>query len=65
MDLGRLLNDIREGYRLTEQDAAALLNLRGREVFSILAAAEGHAGEKGRNYHHVRAEPEHPYHKYL
>ncbi len=40
MHLDRLLKDIREGYRLTEEDAAALLNIRGREVFSILATAD-------------------------
>jgi FO synthase subunit 2 len=40
MDLDRLLDDIREGYRMTEQDAASLLNTRGRAVFSILAAAD-------------------------
>lgn len=40
MDLGRLLDDIGEGYRMTEHDAASLLNTRGRDVFSILAAAD-------------------------
>jgi FO synthase subunit 2 len=40
MDLGRLLDDIREGYRMSEDDAASLLNTRGRDVFSILAAAD-------------------------
>lgn len=40
MDLGKLLNDIREGYRMSEQDSASLLNTRGRDVFSILAAAD-------------------------
>lgn len=40
MDLRRLLNDTCEGYRLTEKDAASLLNVRGHEVFSILAAAD-------------------------
>jgi 5-amino-6-(D-ribitylamino)uracil---L-tyrosine 4-hydroxyphenyl transferase len=40
MDLDRLLNDIREGYRMSEQDSASLLNTRGRDVFSILAAAD-------------------------
>jgi FO synthase subunit 2 len=40
MDLDRLLHDISEGHRMTETEAAALLNLRGRKVFSVLAAAD-------------------------
>lgn len=40
MDLDQLLTDIREGYRVTEPEAAALLRTRGREVFSVLAAAD-------------------------
>ncbi len=41
MELGRLLDDISEGHRMTEPEAASLLTIRGREVFSILAAADG------------------------
>jgi FO synthase subunit 2 len=49
MDLGRLLNDIRVGYRLTEQEAAVLLDLRGCEVFSVLAAADDMREKKAGN----------------
>jgi len=40
MDLDQLLHDIREGHRMTETEAEALLNLRGREVFSVLEASD-------------------------
>ncbi len=40
MDLDRLLTDVTEGYRLTEQEATILLNLRGPDLFSVLAAAD-------------------------
>jgi len=49
MDLGQLLNDIREGYRPTEQDAVYLLDLRGREIFSVLAAADEMREKKAGN----------------
>ena len=49
MDLDQLLNDIREGYRLTEQDARSLLDLRGREIFSVLAAADEMREKKAGN----------------
>jgi 5-amino-6-(D-ribitylamino)uracil---L-tyrosine 4-hydroxyphenyl transferase len=49
MDLHRLLHDISEGRRMTETEAAALLNLRGREVFSVLAAADNMREKKAGN----------------
>jgi len=49
MDLDQLLDDIREGYRMTEPEAATLLDLRGREVFSVLAAADDMREKKAGN----------------
>lgn len=49
MDTGRLLRDVREGYRLNEDEATALLDLRGREVFSVLAAADEMREKKAGN----------------
>jgi 5-amino-6-(D-ribitylamino)uracil---L-tyrosine 4-hydroxyphenyl transferase len=40
MDLERLLNDVREGHRLSEKEATSLLSIRGREIFSVLTAAD-------------------------
>ena len=40
MDIGKLLGDVRGGYHLSEEEAAALLKVRGRDMFEILSAAD-------------------------
>ena len=40
MDIGKLLGDVGGGYHLSEEDAAALLKVRGRDIFEILSAAD-------------------------
>lgn len=49
MDLCQLLRDIGGGYRMTEPEAAALLDIRGRDVFPILAAADDMREKKAGN----------------
>jgi 5-amino-6-(D-ribitylamino)uracil---L-tyrosine 4-hydroxyphenyl transferase len=40
MDIGKLLGDAEGGYHICEEEAAALLKVRGREIFPILTTAD-------------------------
>jgi FO synthase subunit 2 len=40
MDIGKLLGDVEGGYHLGEEEAAALLKIRGRDMFAILSTAD-------------------------
>ncbi len=40
MDIVRLLGDVEDGYHLGEDEAAALLKVRGRDIFQILSTAD-------------------------
>jgi len=40
MDIHTILRDAAAGHRLSEQEAAALLNVKGRDVLSVAAAAD-------------------------
>ena len=40
MDIGKLLGDVKAGYHLGEEEAAALLKVRGRDMFEILSTAD-------------------------
>ena len=40
MDTGKLLRDVEGGYHLGEEEAAALLKVRGRDMFEILSTAD-------------------------
>ncbi len=39
-DLDVLLDDVREGYRLTEKEAVSLLKVRGRDVWQVAGTAD-------------------------
>ena len=40
MDIATLLGDVKAGYHLSEEEAAALLKVRGRDMFEILSTAD-------------------------
>ena len=40
MDIGKLLGDVEGGHHLSEEEAAALLKIRGRDMFEILSTAD-------------------------
>jgi 5-amino-6-(D-ribitylamino)uracil---L-tyrosine 4-hydroxyphenyl transferase len=40
MDIGKLLGDVEGGYHISEEEAAALLKVRGRGMFEILSTAD-------------------------
>jgi FO synthase subunit 2 len=40
MDIGKLLGDVEGGYHLGEEETAALLKIRGRDMFAILSTAD-------------------------
>ena len=40
MDIGKVLRDVAGGHRLSEEEAVALLKVRGRDIFEILSAAD-------------------------
>jgi FO synthase subunit 2 len=40
MDIGKLLRDVEGGYHISEEEAAALLKVLGREIFPVLTTAD-------------------------
>jgi FO synthase subunit 2 len=40
MDIGKVLREVAGGHRLTEEEAVALLKIRGRDIFKVFSAAD-------------------------
>ena len=65
MDIGKLLGDVEGGYHLGEEEAAALLKVRGRDMFRDPVDCRFTQGGAGRSGGNLRKEPEYPHHEYL